>query len=536
VACIRREAIAAARLEHPNIVRMLEFQADAGVPFIVMERLEGESLDACLTRTTTIPVDRAIAIVSQMLAALGASHRAGIVHRDIKPSNIFLTQAYGLGEVAKLIDFGIAKLMDATTLTQMGAVLGTPLYAAPEMLWGEATDHRADIYSIGVTLYHCITGRPPISADTLPQLLAAVREKTPLEMHQLVQGVHPQLAAVIMACLAKDPAHRPQSAEALLEALAPFRLHAPLSVVPSMRPSPQGQRQGQGISNASVAYAATAHSTNPGPYQSSQAGQSRPGALSMGAVRGLPQAHHSLGSGSPSNVSTQGSAGGKTRLLPFVLAGLGMVSLLGIGLGVGGWLYQRDSSAPVSQVASASSAIAIASAQATLPAPLPRATEATLRPAIVTPRNPATARATSVLPEPAVLPSRPTAVPSASGSAKPVPEVDAGKVRKIGASYSIVTRGPQYPDNTKLEQALRSRDGAIRACGTLTCFSGSRKDDSRYFDVEVDASGNVTSMSDPGGDPCTALNQCIRRSVLVGKFPTPGDASFFRVNIIYTLD
>ena len=161
---LEREARIAARVNHPAVCQLFELGEDNGEQFIAMELLEGESLASRLARGA-LPVAEAIGIILGVLAGLEAAHRLGLVHRDVKPSNIFLTP-HG----AKLLDFGVAATISpldvaATKLTLPGSVLGTPLYAAPEQLRGEAVDARSDLFSTAVVLYEMLAGQPPFAGS-----------------------------------------------------------------------------------------------------------------------------------------------------------------------------------------------------------------------------------------------------------------------------------------------------------------------------------------------------------------------------------
>jgi serine/threonine-protein kinase len=165
---MQREARAAAALGHPHIVQVTDFQTpDDGPPFLVMERLSGESLRAALDLAGRMDPDRIARIALQVLAALQAAHDAGLVHRDVKPENVFLTRTPATPDFVKLLDFGIAKPTQSAPgeapLSEIGAALGTPEYMAPEQARGEAIDRRADIFSIGVVLYEAVSGRTGFS-------------------------------------------------------------------------------------------------------------------------------------------------------------------------------------------------------------------------------------------------------------------------------------------------------------------------------------------------------------------------------------
>jgi serine/threonine-protein kinase len=221
-----REARAAARLSHPNIVCVhLVGETEAGVPYLVMEYLQGETLDDLLEREESLAPRRAVAIARQIACALADAHAAGVVHRDLKPANIILTQRRASGELVKIVDFGIAKvahsaLLNASTrLTRDGVVFGTPHYIAPEQAQGAELDGRADIYSLGCLLYRMLSGTLPFDGAAVAVMLAHISRK-PTHLLEVAPGVDRRLAAIVMRCLAKDPAERFADAEGLAAALA----------------------------------------------------------------------------------------------------------------------------------------------------------------------------------------------------------------------------------------------------------------------------------------------------------------------------
>lgn len=206
------EARSAARLHHPNVVLVFDTGEDEGEPYLVMERLPGESL---ADRMALGPVDpewlRAVA--GDVLAALGAAHDVGLVHRDVKPANVLLT-AEGQAKVA---DFGIAKSAEAVRggdPTSTGLLLGTPAYLAPERIHGEQATARSDLYSLGVVLYEALTGVKPFVGDTaLAVATAIVTSPTPsLEPAGAGARLDPQMIAAVERAMAKDPAQRPATA------------------------------------------------------------------------------------------------------------------------------------------------------------------------------------------------------------------------------------------------------------------------------------------------------------------------------------
>jgi eukaryotic-like serine/threonine-protein kinase len=213
------EAQAAAQLAHPNVVSVFDTGEDDGVPFIVMERLEGETLQDVVARgPMPAPAVRALAV--QILSALAVAHRAGILHRDLKPSNVLR----GPQDSWKLADFGIAKSVEAAAdLTVTGLVPGTPRYLAPERLAGDPATPAADLYSVGVTLYEAVSGCPPFGGDSTPAIVHAVRRAGAAPLRQVQPDVDPGLARVIERAMQPDPRRRYPNADAMRAALAPRR-------------------------------------------------------------------------------------------------------------------------------------------------------------------------------------------------------------------------------------------------------------------------------------------------------------------------
>jgi serine/threonine-protein kinase len=215
----RREAVAAARLSHPNIVATFDTASHNGASFIVMELVRGRTLRDELDRSVPISAGRAVAIADGVAAALEHAHHAGVVHRDVKPSNILLVD--GRANV-KVADFGIAKAAFAGggDLTRPGTVLGTAKYLSPEQARGIEPDARSDIYSLGVVLYEMICGRAPFVADNEVATAYAHVSQDPARPRDLRAGVARDVEDVVLRAMAKDPAARFQSAGALRTALA----------------------------------------------------------------------------------------------------------------------------------------------------------------------------------------------------------------------------------------------------------------------------------------------------------------------------
>ena len=204
-----REGRLAARLAHPNVVRIFDVGQDDERPFIAMEYVDGETLAELVGRTGPLPAREVVELGVQICRALAAAHEAGLVHRDVKPQNLLL----GKNRLLKLGDFGIAFGLGGTRLTMAGTVLGTAAYLAPEQARGEEVTAAADIYGIGAVLYELLTGRPPRTPASFVDLTDPTTIAPPV-------GAPPALARIVMRCLAADPAARPASAAALAHELA----------------------------------------------------------------------------------------------------------------------------------------------------------------------------------------------------------------------------------------------------------------------------------------------------------------------------
>jgi serine/threonine protein kinase len=209
-----REGVSACRVRHPNAVAVLDAgTTDQGAPYLVMELLEGPSLLEELVRETVLRVGRVADIAVPVCEVLQTAHGAGVIHRDIKPANILLART-PQGEVVKVLDFGVAKLVDEvldTPVTAGDQVIGTPHYMAPERLLGRATDAASDVYSLGAMLYQMLSGNLPFEAagaTPLAQALRQLRDK-PTALDDVRPDLPAELADAVMRCLAADAAARP---------------------------------------------------------------------------------------------------------------------------------------------------------------------------------------------------------------------------------------------------------------------------------------------------------------------------------------
>ncbi len=231
VSRFQREAQAAARLVHPNIVQVFDSGQDesTGQYFIVMEYIQGSSCAEILRDDGWLEVDAAIEIIDQACEGLHYAHRHGVVHRDVKPGNLLRARE---GEV-KLADFGIAKATEQSSITQVGSVLGTAAYLAPEQARGEEAGPRADLYALGVVTYQLISGRLPYEATSLTELALKQQQEAPPMLDTLVAAVRPELAEAVAIALALDPRERYETAREMGTALADgangIAPHAPAS-------------------------------------------------------------------------------------------------------------------------------------------------------------------------------------------------------------------------------------------------------------------------------------------------------------------
>jgi len=224
------EARAVNDIRHPNIVEVTDLGHFGAQPYIVMELLEGETLEDRLARASVLDPVSAIQILTQVASAVGAAHEHGMVHRDLKPANIFLCQHPDYPDFVKVLDFGIAKLtatreQGTGQRTACGAIIGTPAYMSPEQCLGDANlDHRSDIYALGVVTYQMMTGRRPFDADTAGRLIILHVQATPPPPCSVNPALPPAIGAVILRALAKQPEHRFASMrdfrDALLAAVA----------------------------------------------------------------------------------------------------------------------------------------------------------------------------------------------------------------------------------------------------------------------------------------------------------------------------
>jgi hypothetical protein len=241
LARFRREAAAAGQLDHPHIVKVLDYGSEGELHYLVMELVDGPSLQAALrSRRQPLAPTEAVALIAPLAEALDYAHQHGVIHRDIKPSNILL--AGGQLDAPVLSDFGVARMVDATVATQAGAMLGTPAYMAPEQGEGQPGDERSDVYALGVILYELLTGQPPFQADSPYALILRHIHTPPPSPRSLRPDLPPALEGAVLRALEKDPAARYPSAGAFAQALAA-----------SLTPSTRSERTGLIVALTAVA-------------------------------------------------------------------------------------------------------------------------------------------------------------------------------------------------------------------------------------------------------------------------------------------
>jgi serine/threonine-protein kinase len=215
---LEEEARLIAALRHPNICTLLDVGLHDEVgPYIVMERLFGETLANRIRATGALPVEVGLDLMLQVVSALDAAHAENVIHRDIKPSNIFVTGRAGMPPIAMVLDFGYARRLDVvdSRLTRPGMVVGTPFYLAPEVLRGNDGTRLSDVFACGMLLFEILTGRLPYHGTTVPEFVAAMKRGSRGRLGELCPAAPPALSRLVDRTLSRDPSRRPQSAREL---------------------------------------------------------------------------------------------------------------------------------------------------------------------------------------------------------------------------------------------------------------------------------------------------------------------------------
>jgi predicted ribosomally synthesized peptide with SipW-like signal peptide len=528
----RREALSAARLGHPNIIQIQDFRAEEGAAaFLVMELLQGETLAQRIDRLGTLSDGALRDIAHQVLDALTAAHAAGIVHRDIKPENLFLTPV-GTGDVVKVLDFGVAKLESDQRITREGMLVGSPLYMAPEQAYGSSVDARADLYSLGATLYHARTGVPPFDADTLPRILVLLKEAPLIPVTVRIPDADPAFAAWLERALAKRPDERFASAAAMRDALLALPpLSGNPSLVGSARSRPAGSPPANSLAGApddEHAFAATmaaqrvppSPETRPEGLDRAAAVDPRAGTLVSPAGGTVPMAPIARNpqiavvqpvSGQASSFTPlpvvpppasslpqtlrQGEAPKSSSSVLFVLLAI----LLGGAGTAGTWAYlQSTDHAP--------------------PAPSSSTAPQPLKPTAGTSTGKVAAKA----------PEAPRSEDAGTRDAR-----DAGGIvlSTGGATGKVVCRfnhaEPTYKDARDAEATLQAAAGSFGACAASACGSASSPK-SAYYDLQIRSTGAVASVK-PSGDPCPAFDACLTSPLRSLAFPSPDSPGVVRI-------
>ena len=255
-----REGRAAARLQSVHIARVSDVGTlDSGVPYMVMEYLKGRDLSQLLGEQKRMPIEQAVGFIIQASEAIAEAHRNGIVHRDLKPANLFVTTSLDGAPLVKVLDFGISKAsgllgVASPQITTTSAIIGSPKYMSPEQMQdSRAVDGRADIWALGSILYEMLAGRVPVDAPTLATTCVQILQNDPPRVRQSREEVPPELDAVVMACLEKNPDDRYATVAELVQALEPFAPDSEALVTRIVRMSgaqagaPPPSRRGRGV-------------------------------------------------------------------------------------------------------------------------------------------------------------------------------------------------------------------------------------------------------------------------------------------------
>ncbi len=408
-----REARAAAKLNHRNIVTIFEFAEESNIPYIVMEFLRGTPLGGRMNGTPPLSIDDKLNIVAQLCDGLSYAHEQGVVHRDVKPDNVFILED---GSV-KLLDFGIAKLT-SSNLTRQGDVLGSASYMSPEQVGGsDSVDGRADVFSTGVMLYELLTGHKPFEANAPTAVILKILRDDPTPMEQWTPGLPSQLVAAVMKALAKRPEDRWATAAAL---------GAELQLIRRAVPASQSTAELDETRFASTQMMKALHDDLQKLRDQEPTGGT---AVAVGAAAASAR----------DAVAPEETAGGSKMLVPAIL---GLV----VVLGAGGYFMFGRSAAPT-QPTTASAAV-----PADTPPATPAATPAAVVPA-ATPAAPAAPKTPDVVPATAPRPVSAPLVPVSMAGGYPFEILDGGKMvspasasheLKLAAGKSVVISAPKY--------------------------------------------------------------------------------------------
>jgi len=270
----RQEAQAASRIEHENVVDVLDFGEDDGGLYYVMELLEGRTLAKLMRQDGPLPLPRALGLLEQVCRALAAAHACGVVHRDVKPDNVLVEVLPDGTERAKLIDFGISHVTGTGRLTRHGEIIGTPEYMAPEQASGAEVDALTDVYAVGVLAFELLTGSLPLLGPTAIATLVAHQTQPPPAPGTLRAGLPPELDRLVLRALSKKKADRFQSMQGLATEVMRLRVSASLAAVSAAAPGVGWSDETAGTGRGgTISLAAVPHpETRPGTGASAGAG------------------------------------------------------------------------------------------------------------------------------------------------------------------------------------------------------------------------------------------------------------------------
>ncbi|HEX2871257.1 MAG TPA: serine/threonine-protein kinase [Polyangiaceae bacterium] len=408
-----QEARSAAQLRSEHVAHVSDYGTlETGEPYIVIEYLEGEDLGELLTRSGPLAVGFAVELMQQACEAMEEAHANGIIHRDIKPQNMFLTKRRKGTPCLKVLDFGLSKVAltgeapAGLHQTNTAALLGSPLYMSPEqMRSARGVDHRADIWSLGATLYELLVGQPPFPAESLMELCVKLSNERPRPLRELRPDIPPGLEWAVLRCLEADPKARFQSVAEFSAALTPFAGNAAASAVAygASPPAAAPQTPAAAVSNDRFA-----NTGNDAP--------------ATGSAQLAP-------SGSANWGATQGPNAKRSRSLLPVGVALGAVAL-----GAVGWLLRGGAgseAAPEPSANAAVSAPAVAAAPAVAPTPAAPEPAAALAPSAST--QPAATPAPSASTAPAPAAAKTVAAKPRGAAPSPAPAPAAATPRPAAA-------------------------------------------------------------------------------------------------------
>lgn len=440
LARFKREAKGLGQLRHPHIVSVIDFDSDDGWYYMVMDYIEGDTLQDYLEHKGVLPVAEALHLTAQIAGALGYAHQKGSIHRDIKPGNVmFLDEAH---THAVITDFGIARLLDNATLTMSGSIAGTPAYMSPEAAQAQKVDARSDIYSVGVVLYEMVTGRTPYVGDTpLSVILKQVTDPLPSPL-----ALNPDLPApvdrILQKALAKNPDERYQTAVAMRQAIDEALAEIGETAVAV---SASSSLSGTAVLSTPAApkVEATPEVAAAPATQVLSAGQAAEAVAQAPAQKSAPAIS---AVSAPAPAATP--AAQKRRLpVALIVAGIALVTLLGIG----GWALTRDDETPE---ATASPTAAVAAGETT---------------AIATPFEGPTSQAPAVVATPAAAPTQVGALrfggPDSSGSRQFALSLEGVTPPPAGAHYElwlqVEDQAPQRVDELAVVDGRVFLTGAV---------------------------------------------------------------------------